>query len=319
MPVSADEAVVGVASIEEVQTAAPDYQCCSFRGSVVAFNPITGKLRWQTYLISEAQAAAGSSGAAVWSTPTYDPKLDLIFVSTGNNYSGPATATSDAILALDPDDGRIVWDTQLHANDIWTARFPPGDPEHPDFDFGDSPQVFRLADGRAVVGAGQKSGFFHLLDARTGRRLDSIQVMPGGHLGGFFADSAFADGMTFANGSDWPLPVRLGEGGTGHVVAIRSSNRKLKVAWDFKTPNSPNLGAVAVANGVAYFLSSRSGDFYAVNTKTGKQLSRIRVGTGIAGPSISRGQVFIGTGDTYSFVNNAAAAGSLVALGLRGT
>ena len=320
-PVSADEAVIGIASGEELMAGNPAYTCCSFRGSVAAFNPVTGKLRWQTYLISEAEAAAGSSGAAVWSTPTYDPELDLIFVSTGNNYTGPTTPMSDAIVALDPDDGRIVWSTQLHANDIWTIKFPPGDPEHPDFDFGDSPQVFRLADGRTVVGAGQKSGFFHILDARTGRLLTNLQVLPGGHLGGLFADSAFVAGTTYANGSDWPAPVpgRLGEGGDGHVMAIRSTGRRPKVLWDVKTPASPDLGAVAVANGVVYFLSSRSGDFYAVDARTGKQRARLRLGSGIAGPSISRGRVFVGTGDAYGFVNNAGVAGALYALGLPGS
>ena len=287
---------------------------------MAAFDPVTGKLRWQTYLISAAEAAAGSSGAAVWSTPTYDPELNLIYVSTGNNYSTPATAKSDAIVALDPADGHIVWANQLHADDIFTLKYPFGDPNHPDFDFGDSPQVFRLANGRAVVGAGQKSGFFHLLDARTGQLLDNLQVVPGGRVGGLFADSAFAAGTTYVNGSDWaPSDVNhLGQGGVGHVAAIRSRNHKLKLRWDVKTENSPNLGAVAFANGVVYFLSSRAGDLYALDAKTGKTLTKLHLGTGISGPSVSHGRVFVGTGDGFSFASNQPSppSGSLFALGL---
>jgi polyvinyl alcohol dehydrogenase (cytochrome) len=32
---------------------APDYQCCKFRGSVVALDAATGKQIWKTYTISE--------------------------------------------------------------------------------------------------------------------------------------------------------------------------------------------------------------------------------------------------------------------------
>ena len=45
----------------------------------------------------------------------------------------------------------------------------------------DSPQIYRVG-SRKVVGAGQKSGFYHAVDATTGALIDTLQVAPaGGH------------------------------------------------------------------------------------------------------------------------------------------
>jgi polyvinyl alcohol dehydrogenase (cytochrome) len=49
---------VGVSSLEEA-TVDPTYACCTFRGSVVAFDAATGKRRWQRYTIDEAPRESG--------------------------------------------------------------------------------------------------------------------------------------------------------------------------------------------------------------------------------------------------------------------
>ena len=109
----------GVSSFEERLAASPSYQCCTFRGSVVALQADTGKLLWRTYTIDKASKATdknqagvwmyGPSGAAVWSTPTFDAERDRLYVATGDNYSHPATKTSDAVLALNARNGRLLW------------------------------------------------------------------------------------------------------------------------------------------------------------------------------------------------------------------
>lgn len=45
---------VPVSSMEEVSGATPQYQCCTFRGSIVALNASTGKILWQSYEIGRA-------------------------------------------------------------------------------------------------------------------------------------------------------------------------------------------------------------------------------------------------------------------------
>src|SRR5262249_44274510 len=109
-------AAIGVASIEAFATSDPTYPCCTARGSVVVCDPRDGRIVWQTYLISDADHALGASGASVWSTPTYDRKLGLLFVTTGQNFSDPATSTSDAVVALDARTGAIRWVNQRLPN-----------------------------------------------------------------------------------------------------------------------------------------------------------------------------------------------------------
>src|SRR5678816_2126423 len=94
------------------------YACCTFRGSVVALRVRDGAQLWKTYLVDPAKeigknasnaARFAPSGVAVWATPTIDAKRGLLYVATGDNYTEPASAMSDAVLALDMRDGRVVW------------------------------------------------------------------------------------------------------------------------------------------------------------------------------------------------------------------
>jgi polyvinyl alcohol dehydrogenase (cytochrome) len=93
-----DQVVIGISSNERSGKE-------TFRGSVVRFDPNTGEIVWQTYLISNEEQSRGASGASIWSTPTYDAEADLVYVTTGNSYFGPATETSDAFIALEGDSG----------------------------------------------------------------------------------------------------------------------------------------------------------------------------------------------------------------------
>ena len=58
----------------------------------------------------------GPSGVGIWSAPTIDAKRGLVYVGTGNTYSGTAAQpTSDAIIAFDPKTGAMKWMKQLTA------------------------------------------------------------------------------------------------------------------------------------------------------------------------------------------------------------
>jgi polyvinyl alcohol dehydrogenase (cytochrome) len=63
----------------------------------------------------------GPSGAGVWSAPTVDAARGVLYITTGDNYSYPATATSDAVMALDLKTGRIVWSRQTTPNDVYNS------------------------------------------------------------------------------------------------------------------------------------------------------------------------------------------------------
>lgn len=309
-----DYLAIGVASNEEFAAANPSYPCCSSRGSLVLLDPRTGSVIWQSFMISDADRAAGAAGASIWSTPSYDPVTKLIYVTTGNNFSAPTTSTSDAIVAVDAGSGKIVWVNQRTPNDLWTFAYP-ADPAHPDYDFGDSPQVYTLPSGQKVVGAGQKSGFYHVVDAQTGALVNQLQVEPGGSLGGLFADTAVSNGVVYANGINWPHPSATSFPTAGDLIAIAGDGSH--ELWRFTTQFSPDMAGVAVANGVVYFTSTYSADLFALDASNGNVLNAISVGVSDSGPSVSNGQIFVGTGDAVgaAFVGSVG-TGTITAIGL---
>jgi polyvinyl alcohol dehydrogenase (cytochrome) len=169
---------VGVSSLEE-GTADPKYPCCSFRGSVVALDAASGKVRWKRYTIDETPHRTGTtklgtpilspSGAAVWNAPTYDAKRQLIYVGTGNNYTGPADDRSNEVLALRPRDGSVAWRWQIVSGDAWNVGCMVGlgsCPEHsgPDSDIGSGTVLGKLADGSDRLLIGLKSGVAFSVD-----------------------------------------------------------------------------------------------------------------------------------------------------------
>jgi polyvinyl alcohol dehydrogenase (cytochrome) len=308
---------IGISSIEELFAGFPGYACCTFRGAVVLLDPADGHVIWQSFLIDEphenSDGSFGPSGSAVWSTPTYDRASNTIYVSTGNNYSQPSTESSDAIIALNASNGQVRWINQRTDNDVSNVTYPPEDPNHPDFDFGDSPQIYNIA-GRKVIGAGQKSGFFYAVDAHDGALVDEIQVSPGGGLGGLFSDSAVAENTVYANGVNWPFVYAGGAPHGGSLSAI--SGDGAAILWQFQTA-MPNLSGVAVANHVVYF-QSLDGFLYALDGGNGALLSRVQTGGQTGGPAISRGRIYLGTGEILNSLFNpflVPGAGSIVALG----
>jgi outer membrane protein assembly factor BamB len=293
-----DFVAIGVASNDE----GPPPPFLS-RGSLVLLDPKDGRVVWQTFTITDAEAARGSTGASIWTTPAYDEETDTIYVGTGNNFTEPATGTSDAIIAFDADTGAIRWVNQRFADDTWTPRFPTG----PDFDFGDSPQLYRLPDGRKVVGDGQKSGAYHVLDAATGAVVHAQQFIPGSTLGGLYTDSAVAEGVVFAPGNDRTVsPPRC--------ALIAMTGDGTTELWRFVTTGLEANG-VAVANRVVYFKPSSDPNLYAFDT-AGHRLAAVPVGGSNSGVAIAHGRLFLGLGDVFSNGFNFLAPGGIVALGL---
>jgi polyvinyl alcohol dehydrogenase (cytochrome) len=191
---------VPVSSGEEGASADPDYPCCTFRGSVVALDATTGKQVWKSYTIDEAPKPTrkgsqgtqywGPSGAAVWSTPTADLKRRRLYVTTGNNYSSPATPMSDAVVAFDLDTGKKLWSRQFNPRDLWNSgcvaerKGNCPEPRGDDYDFG-APPILQTVAGRDILLLAQKSGMIWALDPdRHGHLLWKSRIGKGGPLGG---------------------------------------------------------------------------------------------------------------------------------------
>ena len=207
----------GISSFEEVMAASPKYRCCSFRGSVVALNAATGERIWKTFTIDESREIAGTtfrgpSGAGVWSSPTIDIRLKRLYVSTGDNYSEPATGTSDAVLALDMATGKILWTSQATAGDIYNTGCDPGvhgacpEAHGHDFDFGQPPILLELDKGKRALLIGQKSGVVYAFDPdANGKPMWNRRIGEGGTLGGIQWGSAAQDGRVYVALSDLRL------------------------------------------------------------------------------------------------------------------
>jgi len=66
----------------------------------------------------------------------------------------------------------------------------------------------------------------------------------------------------------------------------------------YKNVGDPVASGLAVANGVVYFTAVASGKLVALNAATGSVLKEIEIGPVWSGPSVSRGRVYVGTGNT---------------------
>ena len=209
---------IGIRSGEEASGADPKYECCRFRGSVVALDALTGKQVWKTYLVDEPKRTiknkAGAqlwapSGVAVWSTPAIDTQRNALYVTTGNNYTDPTTRLSDSFVAMDLNSGKILWSRQMTAKDAYTAacRLPDktncAESNGPDFDFGSSPILVALPNGRRALIAGQKSGVVHAVDPdNQGEVLWQTRVAKGGTAGGVQWGSAADQNNVYVAVSD---------------------------------------------------------------------------------------------------------------------
>lgn len=274
-------------SYEEVTGASPKYECCKFRGAVTALDAATGKVIWKTYTIAEAPHPVrknkqgtqlwGPSGASVWSSPTVDAKNRAIYVTTGDAYSDPPARTSDAFMAFDMDTGKLLWSRQMTAGDAFVVGCPAGDncPEAngPDFDFGCSPNLVDLPNGKRALVAGQKSGMVHAVDPdQQGEVLWSVRVGKGGPLGGVQWGNASDGQNVYVAVSDHYATKNLSEAGGMFALKLATGER----VWSTPSPGCAKPGcspaqsaAVTLIPGVA-FSGSLDGHLRGYSTADGR-------------------------------------------------
>jgi polyvinyl alcohol dehydrogenase (cytochrome) len=296
------------ASFEEAVAGDPKAQCCTFRGSVIALDANTGKTIWQTFTIPEPAKPThksptgtqqmGPSGASVWSSPTIDEQLGVLYVATGDNYSDPTTTTSDAVLAMDLKTGKLRWSKQLTANDAYNngcgIPIPGNCPEAKgsDHDFGQPPILVSLGGGKRALVLGQKSGMVHALDPdQEGKILWQTRAGHGGPLGGSQWGSASDGKNVYVAISDIGLGVKADpkspqgyrlildpkKGGGLYALDLRTG----KIIWSAKpaqtckaeqTDCSPAQSAAVSAIPGAVFSGAVDGHFRAYSSTTGEIL-----------------------------------------------
>ena len=210
---------VPMSSNEWASAADPAYECCTFRGGVAAIEAATGKLIWRSYSIPQEPVATGEknsagairyapAGAPIWNSPTIDTKRRRLYVGTGEGYTSPAAAQTDAVIAFDLDTGRMLWWHQALPKDAWNmACFIGGGPNcpqenGPDSDIGAPPILQRLASGHDVLLVGQKSADVFALDPDDGHLLWKVRYGRGGYAGGVHWGMASTPGLLYAPSAD---------------------------------------------------------------------------------------------------------------------
>jgi polyvinyl alcohol dehydrogenase (cytochrome) len=327
---------VPVSSWEENFATQPDYHCCTFRGSVVALRVRDGSQVWKTYTVSETPAQRGKglgpSGVSVWSAPTVDAKRGVLYVTTGNNYSEPATNLSDSVLAMDLATGRVVWSRQVTPRDIFSGctacMAELGDAKGSDFDFGSSAILINLGNGRDLLVAGQKSGVVWALDPdRKGEVVWQTRVAKGSAHGGVQWGMAsdgrnvyapIADGeLRRLPGPDGSIQRMMDPNDGGGLAALRATDGSM--AWKAEPARvcagipgcSPSQLAAATAIPGVIFSGAMDGHIRAYTAEDGKVIwdfntlrefptvNGIKANGGAlngSGPVVANGMVLVNSG-----------------------
>jgi quinohemoprotein ethanol dehydrogenase len=215
------------------------------RGYVTAYDAATGEQAWRFWTVPgdpsqpfehpELERAAATwtgqwwtvgGGGTAWDSMAYDPELDLLYVGTGNGSpwtrvhrspEGGDNLYLSSILAIRPDDGRLVWHYQTTPGDNWDYT---------------ATQHIVLADleiggkQRKVLMQAPKNGFFYVLDRETGELLAAEK----------YVQVTWASHVDLATGRPVEVPEGLYEGAPALVFPGPSGGHNWHpMAWSPQT------------------------------------------------------------------------------------
>lgn len=314
---------VPLSGTETLTGANLDYECCKSRGTVAALDANTGKVLWRQQSIpeplrqlgenSKGKQMWGPAGASVWNTPTVDAKRNLIYVGTGNSFGKIAAETSDSILALRMDDGKIVWHHQEFSGDSFMNNCRAANaadtncPEKlgPDYDFGGSSAILQTVNGKDVLLAAGKGGVAIALDPEAnGKLLWQTQLWD--------TQAPPASGLVVwggaADGKRVYYPLQQAGGG---LKALQLETGKVDWSADVKADHRGQAGPASSIPGVV-FTGGWDGILRAVDStgtviwsynavhefQTINGLTANGGSFGSAGPVIANGMLYVASGYT---------------------
>ncbi len=166
--------------------------CNTYKGGcfIVGLDADTGKEAWRFHTIARPGQPGGDSwngapvderyGGSVWTSGSYDPDLNLLYWGIGQTYDTSTLLMpqakkgksadglyTDATVALDPDNGKLVWYYQHFNRDVW------------DFDWVFERTLLRLpVNGKPtnLLVTGGKIAIFDALDRKTGHYEFSVDL-----------------------------------------------------------------------------------------------------------------------------------------------
>ncbi|HJR45742.1 MAG TPA: PQQ-binding-like beta-propeller repeat protein [Actinomycetota bacterium] len=299
----------------------------AFQGGFVVLDADTGRLLKKTYSIRQPDENPEKpkddfAGGAIWATPAIDEKTGFAYVGAGNPFRPQAEHKhTNAILKIDlnrgsstfgeivdsykgtPDEYVPGWD-QLPCFDI------PGNPApyYPqgigecgdlDMDFGSSPNLFKV-DGKTMLGEGQKSGIYHVVDAGTMKREWTQIVGPPSAVGGIVGSTAYDDGAVFG-------PITVG----GYLWSLDGASGTPR--WFAESVDGAHwANPVTVANGVVY-TSDLKGFLNAYDAATGLQVLATPMWIAGEGLKATWGGVSVARNTVYAAIGTLGTNGQVVA------
>jgi polyvinyl alcohol dehydrogenase (cytochrome) len=326
---------VPVSNSEEWQAGHLDYPCCTSRGSVVALDANNGEQVWKTYVMEEPKPRGKNSkgtqlyapaGGSVWNSPTVDPVRKAVYFGTGDSETEPASKNGDAILAVDMDSGKILWNYTAIENDSFLGGcFGENKSENcpkiqgPDGDIGNSPILRSIGGGKRVLIAGTKDGDAFAVDPdNKGKLLWRVKANSGGGRGGIvWGGSADEQNVYYGFTAGGMAALKLTTGDRVWFQPINAEGTRASQG----AANSAIPGVVfgAGSDGKLFALSATDGkriwefdtarDFETVNKvkANGGSISS-------AGPVVAGGMLFVGSG--YGVTGGSRFGNVLLAFGL---
>jgi len=295
---------------------------------------------------------AKTGGGGMWTSFTLDVRAGELFVPVGNPAADflPADRPGDnlytnSIVVLDAATGALKWYYQGIKNDQW------------DYDLSAPAMLYRTKDRRDIVAAAGKDGYLHLVDRDSRKLLSKTSVTTQkktadkptvqgaftcpGLLGGVEWNGPAFDalsGSIMVGSVDWCTihkagkneytPGQLYYGGApemvkdpaprGWITAIDGENGKLK--WQYQT-EAPVVAAVTPTAGGVVFSGDTAGNFFALDSASGKLLMNTKLdgalGGGIITYSVGEKQFVAATSGNVSRITfGGNGAPSIVVFGL---
>jgi glucose dehydrogenase len=294
-----------------------------FRTTTPDGEPLERDIAREKAALAKYKDAWQRGGGSAWTTPAVDPQLGMIYLGIGNPspQMDDVTRPGDnlytvSLVALDIETGKLKWHFQQVPHDTWG------------YDVASPPVLFEAElSGRRVAAVGQagKTGWFYVLDRKTGQFLfksepfvpqenmfkrptaEGVEIFPGAAGGSSWSPVSYdaRTGLAYVAAMHMPMrytvreiPATAGKPAVrytavepvkgdqwGTLTAINTRN-KGRIHWQLRS-SQPLIGGVLATAGNLLFVGEGNGNFNAFDSRSGGLLWQYNCGAGVNAPPIA--------------------------------
>jgi polyvinyl alcohol dehydrogenase (cytochrome) len=254
----------------------------------------------------------GFGCGGVWSSPAVAD--GLVFFGTSNcNHAAARDANegwAETSWAIRADTGAPVWKYRPAEAEFATTDEQNAEARADD-DFGASPNVLRLADGRTFVGHGRKSATYYAFDATTGERKWMTQAGHHGRvdnnfsIGGFLGTPAVqkdaaGHALRVIGATAVPIPRPDQPDFAGNVERSTWAVKAMDpmdgtILWKHRL-GAPAYGSPTVANGLVFVPNTFTSTLQVLDAATGQLLWASVMAPPSSAPAVVGDSVYVGGG-----------------------